>query len=255
MVVGYNSPAWNLATLAKPFTWGYVLLGKEYGLSWYWNLKLIGLILFSFEIGLIVTRRNKYLALLASVWIPFSSALQWWFVSPVGDLVFFGLGFLVGIYNYFYYHSSVRRRVICAITAVIMASGFVLVIYPALQVPLGYLILLFLILFFLEFRKKIKLDKWDGVLIGGALLMTAIIVGGSLYGSLDSLKAVMDTAYPGKRVSLGGDMPKRDILLFLTNWKMPFQDVPYSNNSEISSFYQLFFVILPLSPFIRVLFI
>ena len=67
MVVGYNSPAWNLATLAKPFTWGYVLLGKEYGLSWYWNLKLIGLILFSFEIGLIVTRRNKYLALLASV--------------------------------------------------------------------------------------------------------------------------------------------------------------------------------------------
>lgn len=47
--------------------------------------------------------------------------------------------------------------------------------------------------------------------------MTAIIVGGSLYGSLDSLKAVMDTAYPGKRVSLGGDMPKRDILLFLTN--------------------------------------
>ncbi|EGO2576990.1 DUF7657 domain-containing protein [Enterococcus faecalis] len=250
MVVGYNSPAWNLATLAKPFTWGYVLLGKEYGLSWYWNLKLIGLILFSFEIGLIVTRRNKYLALLASVWIPFSSALQWWFVSPVGDLVFFGLGFLVGIYNYFYYHSSVRRRVICAITAVIMASGFVLVIYPALQVPFGYLILLFLILFFLEFRKKIKLDKWDGVLIGGALLMTAIIVGGSLYGSLDSLKAVMDTAYPGKRVSLGGDMPKRDILLFLTNWKMPFQDVPYSNNSEISSFYQLFFVILPLSPFI-----
>lgn len=60
----------------------------------------------------------------------------------------------------------------------------------------------------------------------------------------------MDTAYPGKRVSLGGDMPKRDILLFLTNWKMPFQDVPYSNNSEISSFYQLFFVILLLSPFI-----
>ena len=46
--------------------------------------------------------------------------------------------------------------------------------------------------------------------------MTAIIVGGSLW-LMDSLKAVMDTAYPGKRVSLGGDMPKRDILLFLTN--------------------------------------
>ncbi len=130
---------------------GYVLLGKEYGLSWYWNHELIGLILFSFEIGLIVTRRNKYLALLASVWIPFLWGLfNGGLFSPVGDLVFFGLGFLVGIYNYFYYHSSVRRRVICAITAVIMASGFVLVIYPALQVPLGYFD--FIIFNFILFR-------------------------------------------------------------------------------------------------------
>ncbi|MFD1900354.1 hypothetical protein GQR36_10700 [Enterococcus termitis] len=71
MVIGYNSPALNLATLAKPFTWGYVLLGKERGLSWYWGIKLIGLMLLSFEIGLILTKRNKYLALLTSVWIPF----------------------------------------------------------------------------------------------------------------------------------------------------------------------------------------
>lgn len=250
MMVGYNSPAWNLATLGKPFSWGYVLLGKEYGVSWYWNLKLIGLILLSFEIGLILTKRNKYLALLASVWLPFSSALQWWFVSPVGDLVFFTLGFLVGIYNYFYYHDSTWKRGCLALLAVIMASGFVLVIYPALQVPLGYLIILFLVVFFLEFRKQIKFDRFDWLFIGGALVATGLIVGLSLYGSLDSLKAVLNTAYPGKRLSLGGDIPKRDIFLFLTNWKMPFVDVPYTNNSEISSFYHLFFVILPLSPFI-----
>ncbi len=124
----------------------------------------------------------------------------------------------MGIYNYFYYHSSVRRRVICAITAVIMASGFVFS-YLSCVTSTTWLFdfIIFLILFFLEFRKKIKLDKWDGVLIGGALLMTAIIVGGSLYGSLDSLKAIMDTVYPGKRVSLGGDMPKRDIFVIFFN--------------------------------------
>ena len=60
----------------------------------------------------------------------------------------------MGIYNYFYYHSSVRRRVICAITAVIMASGFVLVIYPALQVTTWLFDFIILILFFLEFRKN-----------------------------------------------------------------------------------------------------
>ncbi len=250
MIVGYNSPALNLATIAKPFTWGYVLLGKERGLSWYWGIKLIGLILLSFEIGLILTKRNKYLALLASVWIPFSSAIQWWFVSPVGDLVFFMFGFLVGIYNYFYCHDNKYHRLFNSLLASICASGFILVLYPALQVPLGYLILLFLIAYFLEFRYKIKLDKFDTLFIGLAIFITSLIVGVSLITSWDSLMSVMNTVYPGKRMSVGGAFSKKDIFLFLTNWKMPFQDVVYENNSELSSFYHFFFVILLVSPWL-----
>ncbi|MEI5994932.1 YfhO family protein [Candidatus Enterococcus mansonii] len=250
MIVGYNSAAIDIATIAKPFSWGYVLLGKEYGLSWVWGIKLIGMMLLSFEIGLILTKRNKYLSLLASVWIPFSSAIQWWFVSPVGDLIFFTLGFLVGIYNYFYYHERKARRLFFSILAVISISGFVLVLYPALQVPLGYLILLILIGFFLEFYKKIKLDKFDGLFIGGAVIATCVILGVSIRSSWESLFLVMNTVYPGKRVSVGGEFPRKDILLFLTNWKMPFMDVTYTNNSELSSFYHFFFVILPLSPLI-----
>lgn len=250
MIVGYNSPALNLATIAKPFTWGYVLLGKERGLSWYWGIKLIGLILLSFEIGLILTKRNKYLALLASVWIPFSSAIQWWFVSPVGDLVFFMFGFLVGIYNYFYCHDNKYHRLFNSLLASISASGFILVLYPALQVPLGYLILLFLIAYFLEFRYKIKLDKFDTLFIGLAIFITSLIVGVSLITSWDSLISVMHTVYPGNRISVGGALSKKDIFLFLTNWKMPFQDVVYENNSELSSFYHFFFVILLVSPWL-----
>lgn len=250
MVIGYNSPALNLATLAKPFTWGYVLLGKERGLSWYWGLKLIGLMLLSFEIGLILTKRNKYLALLTSVWIPFSAALQWWFVSPVGDLVFFTFGFLVGVYNHFYYHENKRWRIFFSILASICASGFILVLYPALQVPFGYLILLFLIAFFIEFRHKVKLDKFDAVSIGLAVVITGLIVTVSLITSWESLISVMHTIYPGNRVSVGGDFSKKDIFLFLTNWKMQFQDVVYENNSELSNFYHFFFVIVLLSPWL-----
>ncbi|OJG65421.1 hypothetical protein RV09_GL001277 [Enterococcus moraviensis] len=250
MVIGYNSPALNLATLAKPFTWGYVLLGKERGLSWYWGLKLIGLMLLSFEIGLILTKRNKYLALLTSVWIPFSAAIQWWFVSPVGDLVFFTFGFLVGIYNYFYYHENKRWRVLFSLLASICASGFILVLYPALQVPFGYLILFFLIAFFIDLRHKVKLDKFDVFSIGLAVFITGLIVSVSLITSWDSLMGVLHTIYPGNRVSVGGDFAKKDIFLFLTNWKMQFQDVVYSNNSELSSFYHFFFVIVLVSPWL-----
>lgn len=250
MIVGYNSAALDLATIAKPFSWGYVLLGKEYGLSWVWGVKLIGMMLLSFEIGLILTKRNKYLALLASIWIPFSSAIQWWFVSPVGDLIFFTLGFLVAIYNYFFYHENKKRRFLFSLLATLSISGFVLVLYPALQVPLGYLILLFLLGFFFEFYKKVNIDKFDGLFIGGAIVATCLILGISIRSSWESLVLVMNTVYPGKRVSVGGEFPRKDILLFLTNWKMPFVDVSYTNSSELSSFYHLFFVILPMAPII-----
>ena len=41
MIVGYNAPVADITLLAKPFTWGYMLLGNEYGLSWCWCSKLI----------------------------------------------------------------------------------------------------------------------------------------------------------------------------------------------------------------------
>lgn len=248
MMVGYNSPALSLATIGKPFVWGYVLLGKEYGLSWYWGVKLIGLILLSFEVGLIITRRNKYLALLASVWIPFSSAIQWWFVSPIGDLTFLALGFLVGIYNYFYYHESKKKKLCFAAMAGISVSGFVLVLYPAYQVPMGYLILFFLIGFFIEFRKKVKLEKWDIAVIGTTVAVSCVIIGSSIYISWDSIKLVMNTAYPGLRLSVGGFLDRKQVLLSLSNWKMPFTDISFLNNSEASSFYHFFFPIALASP-------
>lgn len=35
MLTTYNQPVWDLTVIAKPFYWGYLLLGSEYGLSWY----------------------------------------------------------------------------------------------------------------------------------------------------------------------------------------------------------------------------
>ena len=47
MIVSTDAPVKNLLVVAKPFTWGYMLLGNEYGLSWHWCSKLILLILMS----------------------------------------------------------------------------------------------------------------------------------------------------------------------------------------------------------------
>lgn len=77
MILAYNSPVANLSILGKPFNWGFLLLGKEYGLSWYWSFKVIALLLLSFEIAMILTRKMKGVSLLSSFWITFSPAIQW----------------------------------------------------------------------------------------------------------------------------------------------------------------------------------
>ena len=52
MILAYNAPVANLSILGKPFNWGFLLLGKEYGLSWYWAFKTIALLLLAFEISI-----------------------------------------------------------------------------------------------------------------------------------------------------------------------------------------------------------
>ena len=59
MIIGYNSPVKDISLLAKPLTWGYVLLGNEYGLSWYFSLKIILLVLISYEFAMILIQNNK----------------------------------------------------------------------------------------------------------------------------------------------------------------------------------------------------
>ena len=46
-------PVFNITLLSRPLLWGFVLFGMEYGYSWYWSMKMILLILFSFDPDLI----------------------------------------------------------------------------------------------------------------------------------------------------------------------------------------------------------
>ena len=36
MLIERHTPVWHVATLARPATWGYFLLGAQRGLAWYW---------------------------------------------------------------------------------------------------------------------------------------------------------------------------------------------------------------------------
>lgn len=54
----------------------------------------------------------------------------------------------------------------------------------------------------------------------------------------NDLMAEMNTVYPGKRVSVGGDNSIIDLFTALSSIFLPYRDINVANNSEASTFIQ-----------------
>ena len=97
-----------------------------------------------------------------------------------------------------------RKRLIIALGFAISLGGYIFTIYPAWQVPLGYVFLFLAIWVFLDNYKDFKFNKLD---IGFILLALAIVGAAGLYFlhmSGDTIETVRNTLYPGGRQFIGG---------------------------------------------------
>lgn len=250
MIIAYNSPVKDITVIGKPFNWGFFFLGRDRGYSFYWAMKLVCLVLLSFELLMIITQRRKGLSFVGAFAVAFAPAVQWWFMQHVGDLIFFTVGLMITFYYYFAQHQKKWLRLLMMLLTVIFGLGFILVIYPAHQVMLAYLLIIYFVGLLIHYKKTIVWDWLDAVLIIGAL----VILGGILWHfwsiSKDALLASLNTVYPGNRVSTGGKWRLGEFFYFLTNWKIPFEDINFSNNSEVALFYHFFPTVLLASPFV-----
>ena len=189
------------AALARPMLWGYFLLGSAYGLSLSNILFLVGTFLASFEMCLILTNRKRLYSLLGAVLITSSSCFLWW--SNVNWLLD-AQGIFVFLYCFL--HSDKRwKRVLLIFGTAILGADFVTELYPAWQVPVGYLFLVLIVWMLIANREKVKaLRKLDwAILILGICFMAAICIS-YLWESREYMNTIMNTAYPGRRSSSGG---------------------------------------------------
>ena len=248
MIVTHNAPVKDLTIIAKPFTWGYVMFGNEYGLSWYWCSKLILLILLGFEACMIITKKNKKVALLGAIMIAFSPAVQWWFVPHAVDVFFWGLALFVTAYHFFV-TDRWRRWLFMGLLSC-SAITFVVALYPPLQVPIGLVMLALLIVCLIRDKKEITFKKKDIWRIVAMAVFVLAVLGWVIWNSKDAIMALYNTAYPGKRVSLGGGLGISGLFTDLTSFLLPYREITYSNSSEISTFIQFAPVFMILYPVI-----
>jgi len=201
-------PVAHVTALARPMTWGYLLLDAERGLAWAWwsqaFLCFAALYLF-FEL---VVPERLWLAVLGAAWYTGSAyviVFSLWPAYTTG----LGVGALVAAY---WALRSDRPSVIyaCAAAFALCLLGFIMQLYPPWQIPLGQVFLVaFLALFW---RDRL----WQGFqraprphLVGlGLAVAGAGLLALSYYlATADALHAMVNSEYPGLRRLRGGDVP------------------------------------------------
>lgn len=237
MVVASYSPVLDATILGKPFSWGFLFLDKERGFSWYWWLKVISLFMVSYEMALMLSKRNKKIALFGASCIAFSPGIQWWFSTFVADLIIFAQGALVATYYYFRSKEDIKKKIINLIIFTICGIGFVISLYPAIQVCLGYLCAIIFIYLIVKNKEKIK--KKDILYFSVSVFVILSVIAYFIFTAREALSLMLGTTYPGARVELGGNSELYLLSSYAFSWLLPYKDPQMLNASELSSFISL----------------
>lgn len=206
MFLVYGQPTLDIGELFRPFHWGYLFLSPGKGLSFFWIGRLIGLLLTSFEMGMLLCKKNKTLALAYSLLITFAPLTQWWFaINGLVEILIFGQ-LAILLINYYMTNENYLKRLIAILGIVISIGTFALVLYPAWEIPFAYVFLVLTIWIIIENYKDFKYSKNDLKIIAIGILILAIIALHVFFKShnANTLSLVMGTAYPGSRVYTGG---------------------------------------------------
>lgn len=210
--IEYGQPVRDWAVVFRPFQIGYLIGGASYGLSFYWCSRLVILLLVSIEFGYrILTayrgeRGDKILSVVYGILLTFSSFVQWWFsVNGLVEMLIFAQLALI-LFDQYFRTEKKPMRTLLALLISYCAVCYLFTMYPAWEIPIAYIILIFVIAVFLRHWRNSRMSKMDGVnvLLGVGFFgaNTAYI----LYKSWDAIAAITQTVYPGARAETGGNM-------------------------------------------------
>ena len=234
MFIIYGQAVRDIAVIFRPFNIGYLFLNPAMGLSFFWVSRFVVLTLISFEMGMLITNKNKILSLSYAILVILSPLVQWWFAinGLVEQLIFGQLGVL--LINFYMNTTDYRKRILSALLMIICAGGFAIVFYPSWQIPFAYVFALLAFWIFLKNRNNFSYDKKDLLIIIISFAIFGLIMYHILNNSMDTIKIIMNTAYPGgEKFNGDGDWSflfdyLASIFFPLTNMNIPLNTVENS---------------------------
>ncbi|MCI8884525.1 MAG: hypothetical protein HFG87_00905 [Dorea sp.] len=204
MFMVYGQPVKDIAMIFKPFYWGYLFLPAGMGLAFFWYGRWIALFLVSFEMCMLLTGGDKRLSAAGSFLVALAPVVQWWFaINGLVEMLVFGQLAVLLLRKYMT-DTRTSVRMACVSVIAVCAGGFILILYPAWQIPMAYVILALGIWVIIENYRGFRISARDILCI---VIVLAAFAGIMLHvwgNSKETVELVLNTAYPGKRMETGG---------------------------------------------------
>ncbi len=237
-------PVAYYTTIFRPQLWGFFLFNFERGFSSYWCCKVFGLLLATGWWLRMMGLRSRAFVIFGVIWIFFSSFTQWWFSSPamLPEMIA-SWAICVGCAAQFIKPQDFWRRLFAILAFVFFGINFILCLYPPFQIPLCWLALVILFGLWCE-EKNINGARpdWRGLLwLAIALSAIVLLLIPFWFDVRTTLDVVANTAYPGGRRSLGGELSLFKLFSGVIGFFELEQAGPgiYNNICEASNFYPL----------------
>lgn len=221
-----------LSFLTSPQYLGFMFLPFENAFSFYQLLPWFIAFFAVFEMLMVITKKRKLMSLVGSLFIIFSPVVLWF--DSVQYVMYIAL--LFDIFNLYIHCGKIwKSKLVFSLLFGWIAACFVMVIYPAWQVPYGYVLLVLLICLIVGNRKRLR---WHDLLYALPVVgIIAVLVAPSIIISLEQYHLTTQTVYPGQRsISGGGGLAW--IFYSIPSIFFPINEV--SNSCEASGFVSLF---------------
>ena len=241
--IGSEIPTKDISIIGKIFNWGFIMFGNEIGFSWFYVMRLLFLFAYSYLLlNILMNNKNKKVSIVFGVCITFSPLIQWWLTAQpcITEIFIYGNMIIVSLYYLFYKESKRYIQLINAMLLLISLIGFLFSLYPPGLIPMSYLILCIIIGLYLEKKSSLELSKTRFLILVLVCTIFFIISVISIYNMRDEIKLILNTVYPGKRRSIGGDVSFEVLYNYLISIFLPYKNVTYQNQTELSSFITLF---------------
>ena len=242
----WGLPVKDISSALRPHLWPYFIFDVEHAFAFSWNFTIFFFLASTFLVFMLLTRNNFWLSVTGTFFIFFSGGLQWWSYF-IGNYMLYLNGMFLSVV-YILYNKKLLPLIFWGLIFILSAYGYIFNLYPPFQVPLLWLYF-FLFIGFLWQRKSIHIirDQWQvkTVVFGAALLVLAFFTYHYYTLVKDTYAMMLNTVYPGRRFSTGGDMEPGKMFaeffsFFITDTHVPRR---WQNICEASSFF-VFFPIL-----------